>query len=112
MTCFVTVGTTKFDALIKVLDDPEAGFVDLLKKHGFSQLIIQRGKGEYEPSFPTSDDDGSDFTVKVFRFLPSILDHIKNARLVISHAGAGSILETLRAGSPLMVVVNEGESRI
>uniref|UniRef100_A0A453IVN8 Glycosyl transferase family 28 C-terminal domain-containing protein n=1 Tax=Aegilops tauschii subsp. strangulata TaxID=200361 RepID=A0A453IVN8_AEGTS len=45
--------------------------------------------------------------VEHFTFLPSIADSIREASLVISHAGSGSIFETLRLGKPLIVVVNE-----
>ncbi|KAL3323087.1 hypothetical protein AABB24_040272 [Solanum stoloniferum] len=42
-----------------------------------------------------------------FTFSSSIADYLKSASLVISHAGSGSIFETLRLGKPLIVVVNE-----
>ena len=34
-------------------------------------------------------------------------DEIRGADLVVSHAGAGSVFETLRAKKPLLVVVND-----
>ncbi|XP_059318837.1 UDP-N-acetylglucosamine transferase subunit alg13-like [Lycium ferocissimum] len=42
-----------------------------------------------------------------FTFSSSIADYLKSASLEISHAGSGSIFETLRLGKPLIVVVNE-----
>ena len=39
MTCFVTVGTTKFDALVQALDSP--AMLDALVEHGFRRMIIQ-----------------------------------------------------------------------
>ena len=42
---FVTVGTTQFDELIKiVLSDPHKKIQIALKEKGFTQLIIQSGK--------------------------------------------------------------------
>ena len=47
-TAFVTVGSTKFDALIRAVDDMEV--VAALQRRGFSQLVIQLGSGTYLPS--------------------------------------------------------------
>ncbi|KAJ4959023.1 hypothetical protein NE237_026134 [Protea cynaroides] len=51
-------------------------------------------------------EDGS-LAVDFFTFSSSIADYLRSASLVISHAGSGSIFETLRLGKPLIVVVNE-----
>ncbi|XP_009958580.1 PREDICTED: UDP-N-acetylglucosamine transferase subunit ALG13 homolog, partial [Leptosomus discolor] len=45
--------------------------------------------------------------VEVFRFKDSLAQDLERADLVISHAGAGSCLETLEKGKPLIVVINE-----
>lgn len=42
----------------------------------------------------------------VYRFKPSIREDMQGASLIISHAGAGSIFESLRLNKPLVVVVN------
>ncbi|NXW30248.1 ALG13 transferase, partial [Phaetusa simplex] len=42
-----------------------------------------------------------------FRFKDSLAEDLRRADLVISHAGAGSCLETLEKGKPLVVVINE-----
>ncbi|NXN17354.1 ALG13 transferase, partial [Indicator maculatus] len=42
-----------------------------------------------------------------FRFKDSLAEDVRRADLVISHAGAGSCLETLEEGKPLLVVINE-----
>ncbi|KAL5215904.1 hypothetical protein ABZP36_007305 [Zizania latifolia] len=49
----------------------------------------------------------STLQVDYFTFSTSIADYIREASLVISHAGSGSIFETLRLSKPLIVVVNE-----
>lgn len=46
-------------------------------------------------------------SVDYYNFKPSLQEDILGAALVISHAGAGTCLETLDAKQPLIVVVNE-----
>ena len=43
----ITVGTTKFENLIKAIDDEK--FYELLINNGFTKIIIQKGYGEYIP---------------------------------------------------------------
>jgi beta-1,4-N-acetylglucosaminyltransferase len=45
--------------------------------------------------------------VEAFQYLPSIGELIREADLVISHAGSGTVLETLGAGRRLITVINE-----
>ncbi|NXS54693.1 ALG13 transferase, partial [Brachypteracias leptosomus] len=42
-----------------------------------------------------------------FRYKDSLAEDLRRADLVISHAGAGSCLETLENGKALVVVINE-----
>ncbi|XP_078402297.1 UDP-N-acetylglucosamine transferase subunit ALG13-like [Cetorhinus maximus] len=98
---FVTVGTTSFDELIQEVSSERA--TRILQDLGYRKLILQIGRGSVEPK-PLV---GTNFTLEVYRFKDSIADDIQNAALVISHAGAGSCLETLEAGKPLIVVINE-----
>lgn len=50
---FVTVGTTSFDALVKVVDSPECKIA--LANKGYSSLVIQIGRGSYLPSKVRTD---------------------------------------------------------
>ncbi|XP_059430974.1 uncharacterized protein LOC132164474 [Corylus avellana] len=102
-TVFVTVGTRSFDALVRAVDTQEVK--DELLKRGYTHLIIQMGRGSYTPT--KSGGEGGSLAVDFFTFSSSIADHLRSASLVISHAGSGSIFETLRLGKPLIVVVNE-----
>lgn len=100
-TVFVTVGTTSFDDLIESVTSLDA--VQALKTRGYHHLILQVGRGSVLPS----PEACPGLTVEAFRFKDSIAGDIRQADLVISHAGAGSCLETLGAGKPLLVVVND-----
>ncbi|OIW10229.1 hypothetical protein TanjilG_27980 [Lupinus angustifolius] len=100
---FVTVGTTRFDSLVKSVDS-EIVKQELFAK-GYTHLLIQLGRGSYLPS-KCEGDDGS-LGVDYFTFSSTIAENIRSASLVISHAGSGSIFETLKVGKPLIVVVNE-----
>ena len=47
-TVLVTVGTTKFDELVKEIDT--TGFAEVLQKLGYTKLLVQRGAGAYIPN--------------------------------------------------------------
>ncbi|CAH2315462.1 bifunctional UDP-N-acetylglucosamine transferase and deubiquitinase ALG13 isoform X4 [Pelobates cultripes] len=98
---FVTVGTTSFDQLIDCVTAEEN--ITILKGLGYSRLDLQIGRGTVNPK-PYSTNK---FTVDVFRYKRSLAEDLKKADLVISHAGAGSCLEALGEGKPLIAVVNE-----
>ncbi|KAJ0470988.1 putative N-acetylglucosaminyldiphosphodolichol N-acetylglucosaminyltransferase [Helianthus annuus] len=100
---FVTVGTTSFDSLVKTVDSKQVK--EALSAKGYTHLVIQMGRGSYIPK-KSSGEDGS-LVVDYFTFSSSIADYLRSASLVISHAGSGSIFETLRLAKPLIVVVNE-----
>ncbi|KAK4356836.1 hypothetical protein RND71_022446 [Anisodus tanguticus] len=100
---FVTVGTTCFDALVRAVDTPEVK--NELFKKGYTNILIQMGRGSYIPTKSAVENESA--VLEYFTFSSSIADYLKEASLVISHAGSGSIFETLRLGKPLIVVVNE-----
>ncbi|KAM3911081.1 UDP-N-acetylglucosamine transferase subunit ALG13-like [Leptodactylus fuscus] len=98
---FVTVGTTSFDELISCVSSEQT--VRILKERGYSRLSLQIGRGTVEPKSYSA----ARFTLDVFRYKDTLAEDIRRADLVISHAGAGSCLETLEAQKPLIVVINE-----
>lgn len=98
---FVTVGTTSFDNLIKKIDTEIVR--EALFKLGFCKLLFQIGNGAYEPMISSE----SNLQVDYYRLKEDINKDIYSADLVISHAGAGTVLETLGAQKPLLVVINE-----
>ena len=108
-TVFVTVGTTKFDALVQAVDTIEVA--DALVKQGYTALVIQKGAGRYQvqnlvPLGRQHHPHSNGLQVQVFEFAPSLADYMKQADLIISHAGSGSIFEALRLGKPLVAVPN------
>lgn len=100
-TVFVTVGTTSFDELIQSIISQEA--VEALKSHGYEKLVLQVGRGTIIPCPETCPH----INLETFRFKESIAEDMRRAHLIISHAGAGSCMEALGAGKPLLVVVND-----
>jgi len=80
-----------------------SNFINSLRESGYQGLHIQSGRGEYTPDSCSTDD----FVIQNFKFKDTLNEEISNASLVISHAGAGSILETLSLQKPLIVIPNE-----
>ncbi|KAJ3170343.1 hypothetical protein HDU88_008971 [Geranomyces variabilis] len=100
---FVTIGTTRFDALVNEVCTIE--FLAMLRSKDYTSLTLQHGNSPM-PALPTADVGGGPFPVTAYAFRTDLSQDIATAALVISHAGAGLILETLDAGKPLIVVVN------
>jgi len=98
MRVLVTVGTTKFPELVASAVDPE--IASLLVSMGYNHMEIQAGPSQVEipSSFP--------LTTNTWSYKPSLAEDMESADLVISHAGAGTCLEVLRLGKPLIVIVN------
>ncbi|KAK6055750.1 glycosyltransferase family 28 protein [Cooperia oncophora] len=115
MTCFVTVGTTKFDQLVnEVLSET---CTSTLKTLGVKRITVQYGAGEWNDEVrqrvfggvvaDQGEGESCGIPVEYYRFKPSIHDDMKEAMVVIGHAGAGTCLECLRLQRPFIVVVNE-----
>lgn len=107
---FLTVGTTKFDALVAAADDP--ALADALADAGYTRLVMQVGCGEYKPHrlMPAAGAKTGRYTGKLdvewFDFAPSLADYMKAADLIISHAGSGSLFEALRLRKVAVAVPN------
>ena len=99
----VTVGTTKFDELIISLDSYR--FVDSLVTLRCTVLAIQIGKGDFPVNLPSLCVSAG-IQYDCFRFKSDLREEMKNSHLIISHCGAGSILEAMDLRKPLIVVVN------
>lgn len=98
----VTVGSTLFEDLTQTIDTPE--FVKLLKKNGFNGLHVQYGKG----TCPSQIQSIPGFEVVRYDYKKEgWKEEMANAALVIGHAGAGTILDSLEARKPIIVVAND-----
>ena len=85
---FATIGTqAPFDRFVKMLDELCEGFDE--------EVIVQTIKSEYTPK-----------NVKCVDFLPPDVfsEYFSKARMVIAHAGMGTILSALKQGKPIIIV--------
>ena len=85
---FVTVGGMRpFGRLVKEMDRI-AGELD-------EKVVMQIGSTDYEPK-----------NCEYFRFVPrkDIEEFYASARVIVCHAGGGSILTALQHGKPLVLV--------
>ncbi|CEG43716.1 udp-n-acetylglucosamine transferase [Plasmopara halstedii] len=99
MHAFVTVGTTKFDALIEALDTDAC--LSALVSRGFTSIRMQIGHGKHVPRASFSG-----LLMSYYRHDPQYKRDVAAADLIISHAGAGSIMDGLALEKKLVVVVN------
>lgn len=97
---FVTVGTTRFDKLVASVTSTVA--LEWMASRGFKRLTIQYGKGQK----PEIEVTATPMAIRAYDFLPSLAVDMKRADLIISHAGAGTVMEGLRLGKNLVVVIN------
>ena len=99
----ITVGTTKFENLIKAIDTEK--FYEMIIKYKFTKIIIQKGTGEYIPKIYEKYKDK--INIQVSTLLNNFENIIKTSELIISHGGAGIILESLKNKRKLIVCVND-----
>lgn len=96
---FVTVGTTKFEALVRAVDSDAC--LAALRTRGFTKVLMQIGHGEYTPRA-----EAAGLSIDFYRHNPQYKQDVARADLIISHAGAGSVMDALSARKKLVVVVN------
>lgn len=98
---FVTVGTTRFDELVQAATSEVA--IRWMVSEGYTSLTVQYGTGE-----PPNVDSLSNFLISIqtYSFLPSLELDMRRAELILSHAGAGTVMEALRLEKKLVVVIN------
>jgi len=101
-TIFVTVGTTLFEALIDAA--LKQSTLQSMVEAGYTHLIIQYGKGK-KPVVPKT----TRLSTELYDFKPSLANDMKTADLILSHAGAGTVMEVMRQPQPkkLVVVIND-----
>ncbi|KAL0132167.1 hypothetical protein PUN28_000146 [Cardiocondyla obscurior] len=101
-TVFVTVGTTKFDELITTVLSNTV--LEALSARDYKHLILQIGNSNLKPDCTARCGFHK---IESFGLSPSIGEYMQLADLVISHAGAGSVLEALEKHKHLIVVTND-----
>ncbi len=91
MHAFVTVGSTRFDALVKhALSDV---VIDVLRTKGYSDIVVQCGNSDFDRSVYTLEGDTwtrnleGEGSIEVWKFKPTLQQEYERADLVISHAG-------------------------
>lgn len=103
-TVYVTVGSTKFDALIQEITSD--GILKILKEKGCKKLILQVGKGNQVDENTIVHKYGLQLEQYDFKIEPKRMDII-NSDLVVGHAGAGTCLDILTARKLGILVIND-----
>ncbi|KAK4686399.1 hypothetical protein P7C73_g3725, partial [Tremellales sp. Uapishka_1] len=97
-TLLVTVGSTLFPALTDAVLSPAV--LAALPKLGVKRLVVQYGHGDLPPY---TQNDGLE--VETMRFTNEYDQLVSESHVVISHAGAGSILSVLRKRPRIRLIV-------
>ncbi|EPY28522.1 beta-1,4-N-acetylglucosaminyltransferase [Strigomonas culicis] len=99
----VTVGSTHFDALVRAVLQEDVCAL-LRTAHGIDKLYVQYGTMPCPLPAATAACGGLE--VEVFPYRAGLGALLARAALVLTHAGAGTILECLHAHRRLLVVPN------
>lgn len=105
-TLVVTVGSTKFDELVSVIERDQVNLKELTDDFRIEKVIIQHGKSP-EPKMVNFDN------IQVVNYLkPEEMSKLLcESIIIISHGGAGTIFEVLRGNKSnlelFLVVENE-----
>jgi len=99
----VTVGTTQFEELIKLSLKEE--FQNELLKNGYSKLFIQIGNYKLNENYKFN----SKLKIEIINFMPSFKfsNLIKNCNLIISHGGAGTLIQCILNGKKPIAIPNK-----
>eukprot|EP00158_Paraphelidium_tribonemae_P004502 Partr_v1_DN26790_c1_g1_i2_m8890 putative UDP-N-acetylglucosamine transferase subunit ALG13 len=99
MKLLVTVGTTKFDQLVKIATSQD--FLDFCINCGFHDIAIQHGRIDFPLDHLKFDG------LELFDYCSDLQPRVAASDVVISHAGAGTIMECLHMNKALIVVPND-----
>jgi len=100
---FVTVGTTRFEKLVSAATSKLA--LDWMASQGYTSLTVQYGTGQ-EPEIERGEENNPPMSIRMYSFQPSLDEDMRKADLILSHAGAGTVMEALRLQKKLVVVIN------
>lgn len=99
MQVLITVGTTSFEELTNQC--VHISFLKFLESLKVTRLIVQHGSAQLPDFSPLKS-----FNIETINYLPTLEPYIISCDLIIAHAGAGTTLEVLKAGTKLVTVVN------
>jgi beta-1,4-N-acetylglucosaminyltransferase len=97
----VTVGTTQFDDLVRCVTEDQA--LQSIASFGYNRLLIQYGKGK-APNLHTENRYG--IQIDCYDFKASLEEDMLQADLILSHAGAGTLMECCNLHRRLVAVIN------
>ena len=91
MRLFVTVGTTRFDELTKLVCSWE--FQKQIADIGYTDVVLQHGKTDIGSYFTQLQED---LRWTAFAYTENMHQYFGMADTIISHCGAGTVLDVLR----------------
>ncbi|GAA5945321.1 hypothetical protein JCM1841_000810 [Sporobolomyces salmonicolor] len=93
-TAILTVGSTRFDPLVASFLQP--AILSALASHGVNRILAQVGNSALPTGWELGTVQRDGVKCEVVRFLQDLEERMGRAEVVVSHAGAGSILAFLR----------------
>ncbi|KAI8381576.1 glycosyltransferase family 1 protein [Radiomyces spectabilis] len=102
MSVFITVGSTGFDELIEAATS--TSFLSALETLGLTRITVQYGTSAV-PFQRNKEVYRGNLTVSGYAYKPSITEDIEEADIVISHAGSGTMIQTLRLPNKRLIMV-------
>ncbi|UVC54672.1 N-acetylglucosaminyldiphosphodolichol N-acetylglucosaminyltransferase [Theileria orientalis] len=96
-TVLVTVGTSKFNSLVRKVDEED--FQRELQSLGYTHVVYQLGTGTFLPKTAL-------LHVVVERYIDDFCSYVKESDLIISHLGAGNLLEVFKHEKQAIFVPN------
>lgn len=102
---FVTVGSTRFDALVAGATCWET--LDAFHAHGVRKLVVQYGAGSAPEAAALGRCAQRSIQVEMFRWEPDIGARLQSAWIVLSHGGAGTLIEASSMQCRVVAVVNK-----
>lgn len=89
----ISVGTTKFENLIKCIDDSD--FYKKLDELNIEKLFIQKGNGVNIPD-KYKEIKFKNLKVEVVEYVKNLQELLSSYDVIVCHCGAGTILESVQ----------------
>ncbi|KAL9537472.1 hypothetical protein MBANPS3_011745 [Mucor bainieri] len=106
MSLFITVGSLGFDDLIH--QTTSSDFLNSLPEAGIKKVVYQFGSSEHIFASNLQSYNGKVLDLHGYKYKASTTEDMEQADIIISHAGAGTVLQALRLkNKKLIMVVNQ-----